>query len=54
MNKSKALEKQSVQGRQDLFKCKVLKAYAFKTLHFRKSNSLLFLTNALQQWLNLS
>jgi len=39
MNKSKALEKQSVQGRRDLF---------------RKSNSLLFLTNALQQWLNSS
>jgi len=38
----------------DLFKCKVLNAYAFKTLHIRKSNPLLFLTNTLQQWLNSS
>jgi len=32
-----------------LFECKALKA-----LHFRKSNELLFLKNALQQWLNSS
>ena len=54
MNKSEALEKQSVQGRTDLFRCKFFEAYASKNLHYRKSNPLLFLKNALNQWLNPS
>jgi hypothetical protein len=37
-----------------LFKCKVFEASASKTLHFMKSKYLLFMKNALKQWLNSS
>jgi hypothetical protein len=48
VNKSEALEKQGVQGRTDLFRCKDFEENTSKSLHFEKKQLLLFLDKRIE------